>query len=201
MEPRHVGYYNVLNNLFCQKIVWQLSPLDWFRWFSALSGAGENRQQARGRKRRRLYKSESDGFSSPPPPSQRSGDIRRPMEAKPLPVGIRTIGSFHGAMTNSRLNQHFLQASFTSTPVHNQEVQALHRVQKVTHSNVASLRPHKATHSTPTAPRGRRRTYSSPVFSPLVVRGDNYNQASPSVKVCPQERGRVQFNRFHPTSR
>lgn len=184
----------------CQKIVWQLSPLHWFWWFSALSGAGENRQQARGRKRRRLYKSESDGFSSPPPPPpQCSGDISRPMEAKPLPVGIRTIGSFHGAMTNSRLNQHFLQASFTSTPIHNQEVQALHRVQKVTHSNVASLGPHKATHRSPTAPRGRRRTYCSPVFSPLVVRGDNYNQASPSVKVCSQER--VQLNRYHPASR
>lgn len=168
----------------------------------AAAGVVEDEQRARGKKRRRLYKSESEGFSSPPPlPLQPKShnDVRRPLEAKPFPVGIRTIGSFHGAMTNSRLNNHhhLLQASFSTPAVHKQEVQTMHRVQTVMHGNIAAFRQQKAAHSSPPAQRGRRRAHSSPVFSPLVVGGENYSLASPSVRIRTEERGRVQFNRFH----
>lgn len=159
--------------------------------------------KARPKKRRRLYKSESESFSSPPPlPLQPKShnDVRRPLEAKPFPVGIRTIGSFHGAMTNSRLNHHLLQASFTNPAVRKQEVQTVHRVQTM-QGNIAAFRQQKPTHSSSTAQRGRRRAHSSPVFSPLVVGGENYSLASPSVRIRTEERGRVQFNRFHHPTR
>ncbi|KAM3596349.1 uncharacterized protein V6R79_013028 [Siganus canaliculatus] len=154
-------------------------------------------QRARGRKRRRLYKSESEGFSSPPPLQlhQKShAEIRRPLEAKPFPVGIRTIGSFHGAMTNSRLNQHLVQASFANAAgaAHKQEVQTMHRIQAS-----STFYHQKPAHSSPAAPRGRRRAHSSPVFSPLVVGGENYSLASPSVRIRNEDRGRMQYNRFH----
>lgn len=165
----------------------------------------EDGQRARPKKRRRLYKSESESFSSPPPlPLQPKShnDVRRPLQAKPFPVGIRTIGSFHGAMTNSRLNHHLLQASFTNPAVSKQEVQTVHRVQTVVHGNIAAFRQQKPAHSSPTAQRGRRRAHSSPVFSPLVVGGESYSLASPSVRIRTEERGgRVQFNRFHHSAR
>lgn len=158
-------------------------------------------QRARGRKRRRLYKSESEGFSSPPPPlalQPKCNDACRPLEAKPFPVGIRTIGSFHGAMTNSRLNHHLLQTSFSSPAAHKQ---ALQRIPTVMHGNISAFCQQKAAHSSSAAPRGRRRANSSPVFSPLVVGGENYSLASPSVRVRTEGRGRVQFNRFHHPTR
>ncbi|KAM7384737.1 hypothetical protein PAMA_011882 [Pampus argenteus] len=168
----------------------------------AVAGVVEDGQRARGKKRRRLYKSESESFSSPPPlPLQPKShnDIRRPLEAKPFPVGIRTIGSFHGAMTNSRLNHHHvLQASFANAAIHKQELETIHRVQTVMRGgNIVAFRQQKPTHVSPSAQRGRRRAHSSPVFSPLVVGGENYSLASPSVRIRTEERGRVQFNRFH----
>lgn len=173
----------------------------------ALPGVVEDGQRARPKKRRRLYKSESESFHSPPPPPpppsslplqpKSHSDVRRPLEAKPFPVGIRTIGSFHGAMTNSRLNQHLLQASFTNPK---QEVQTVHRVQTVMHGNITAFRQQKPTHCSPVAQRGRRRVNSSPVFSPLVVGGENYSLASPSVRIRTEERGRVVFNRYHHTA-
>ncbi|KAM9838421.1 transcription factor 19 [Aulostomus maculatus] len=165
-----------------------------------LAGVVEDGLRARGKKRRRLYKSESEDFSSPPPlqlqPKGHS-DIRRPLEAKPFPVGIRTIGSFHGAMTNSRLNHHLLQASFTKPAIHKPAVESTRRVKTVMHGNIAAFRQQKSAQGSQPALRGRRRANSSPVFSPLVVGGENYSLASPSVRVRAEERGRVQFNRFH----
>ncbi|XP_032392193.1 transcription factor 19 [Etheostoma spectabile] len=169
------------------------------------AGVVEDGQRSRGKKRRRLYKSESESFSPPPllPLQPKShNDIRRPLEAKPFPVGIRTIGSFHGAMTNSRLNHHPLQASLANPAVRKQEVQTMYRVQTSMHTSIAAFRQQKPAHSSPTAQRGRRRAHCSPVFSPLVVGGENYSPASPSVRIRTEERGRVQFNRFHrPTSK
>ncbi|XP_028254083.1 transcription factor 19 [Parambassis ranga] len=172
----------------------------------ALAGSVEDGVRARGKKRRRLYKSESEGFSSPPPPplqTKNHNDVRRPLEAKPFPVGIRTIGSFHGAMTNSRLNHHVLQASFTSVSAHSQEVEPVHRVKTVVRGNITAFRQQKPAHGPQTAQRGRRRrANSSPVFSPLVVGGENCSLASPSVRIHTEERGSVQFHRFHhPTSK
>ncbi|KAG7233716.1 hypothetical protein INR49_006697 [Caranx melampygus] len=165
------------------------------------AGVPDDAQRARGKKRRRLYKSESEGFSSPPPPPpaplqpKSHADLRRPLEAKPFPVGIRTIGSFHGAMTNSRLNHHLLQATFANANVHKKpEVETMHRIKTVVQGNLAAFRQQKPAHG---AQRGRRRAHSSPVFSPLVVGGENYSLASPSVRICAEDRGRVQFNRFH----
>lgn len=153
----------------------------------------------RGRKRRRLYKSDPEGFSSPPAPQGHVG--RRPLERKPFPVGIRTIGSFHGAMTNSRLNQHLLHATAASAPAHKREAQTVHRVQVMTHGSISAFRQQKAVRGSLMASRGRRRAHSSPAFSPLVVGGENYNLASPSVRVCTEDRGRVQFNRFQHVTR
>lgn len=152
----------------------------------------------RGRKRRRLYKSDSEGFSTPPPQGHAG---RRPSEGKPFPVGIRTIGSFHGAMTNSRLNPHLLHTTATDTPVHKRDVQTVHRVQVVTPGSISTFRQQKAARGTSVAPRGRRRAHSSPAFSPLLVGGENYNLASPSLRVCTADRGRLQFNRFQHVTR
>uniref|UniRef100_A0A3Q0SZN2 Transcription factor 19 (SC1), like n=1 Tax=Amphilophus citrinellus TaxID=61819 RepID=A0A3Q0SZN2_AMPCI len=119
----------------------------------------EDGQRARGRKRRRLYKSESEGFSSPPPP-----------QLQPKTLG--DIGS-------------------------NQDTEKMNRVKMVVHGNLSAFRPQKPAHGSPMAARGRRRANSSPVFSPLVVGGESYSLASPSVRIRTDERGRVQFNRFH----
>lgn len=150
----------------------------------------------RGRKRRRLYKSDSEGFSTPPPPQGHAG--RRLLEGKPFPVGIRTIGSFHGAMTNSRLNPHLLHATAAGAAVHKQDVQMVHRVQVVAaaHGGISAFRQQKTARGTSTALRGRRRAHSSPAFSPLLVGGENYSLASPSLRVCTADRSRLQFNRF-----
>lgn len=162
----------------------------------ALGAVGDDGQRSRPKKRRRLYKSESDGFSSPPlPPQSRvHTEIRRPLEAKPFPVGIRTIGSFHGAMTNSR---HHLLPTNQSPGFIKQEVEATYHIQSAMHGNMATIRQQKTVHRSPQAARGRRRANSSPVFSPLVVGGENYSLASPSVRIRSDERCSVQFNRFH----
>lgn len=162
-------------------------------YLSVTAGAVEDGQRVRGRKRRRLYKSDSEGFSSP---LLHGNAGRRPLDEKPFPVGIRTIGSFHGAMTNSRLNPHLLHATTSSAPVHKRDVQMVHRVQGMTHGSISTFRQQKAIRGCLMAPRGRRRAHSSPAFSPLVVGGENYDLASPSVRVCTEDRGRVQFNRF-----
>ncbi|XP_041867477.1 transcription factor 19 [Melanotaenia boesemani] len=170
----------------------------------ALTGIADDGQRARPKKRRKLYKSESEAFNSPPPPLQPKihSDIQRPLEAKPFPVGIRTIGSFHGAMTNSRLNHQLLQTSYSNVAVHKPEVETTHRVKTVLHGNIAAFRQQKSAHCSLTAQRGRRRANSSPVFSPLVVGGEHYSLASPSVRIRAEDRSRVQFGRFHhPTSK
>uniref|UniRef100_A0A8C6UHE7 Transcription factor 19 (SC1), like n=1 Tax=Neogobius melanostomus TaxID=47308 RepID=A0A8C6UHE7_9GOBI len=88
---------------------------------------GDDGQRSRSKKRRRLYKSESDSFSSPPLPQSKVHTEVRPVSIK-------------------------------------QEVETSYL------------------HRSPQAARGRRRANSSPVFSPLVVGGENYSLASPSVK-------------------
>lgn len=165
------------------------------RGCGALGAVVDDGQRAKGKKRRRLYKSESEGFGSPPSLTQIKGhsEVRRPLEAKPFPVGIRTIGSFHGAMTNSR---HLLPTNH-SPASEKQEVETPYHVQSVTNGNMATIRQQKPAHSSPAAVRGRRRANSSPVFSPLLVGGENYSLASPSVRIHHKERGRGQFNRFH----
>uniref|UniRef100_A0A3B4ZX51 Transcription factor 19 n=1 Tax=Stegastes partitus TaxID=144197 RepID=A0A3B4ZX51_9TELE len=70
-------------------------------------------------------------------------------------------------------------------------------LETVVRGNIAAFRQQKPAHSSPVAQRGRRRAHSSPVFSPLVVGGENYSLASPSVRIRTEDRGRVQFNRFH----
>ncbi|KAM4630203.1 transcription factor 19 [Polymixia lowei] len=170
-------------------------------------GGAEDGQRAQGRKRRRLYKSESEGFNPPPVVAlqyKSHDDVRRPFEAKPFPVGTRTIGSYHGAVTNSKLNQHYQQHQHghqhghqTAFGVsHKRDTEALH-IRMAPRANLPVFRQQKAFSSSP-AQRGRRRAHSSPVFSPLVVGGENYSLASPSMRICTaEERGRVQFNRFH----
>ncbi|XP_033831717.1 transcription factor 19 [Periophthalmus magnuspinnatus] len=167
------------------------------RGCGALGAVADDGQRSRAKKRRRLYKSESEGFNSPPclpPQSKIHTEVRRPLEAKPFPVGIRTIGSFHGAMTNSR--HHQLPTIHSSASL-KQEVETTYHVQSVMNGNIATIRQQKTVHRSPQAARGRRRANSSPVFSPLVVGGENYSLASPSVRIRTGERSRMQYNRFH----
>lgn len=161
---------------------------------TALGASGDDGQRSRPKKRRRLYRSESEGVASPPLPQTKvHTEVRRPLEAKPFPVGIRTIGSFHGAVTNSR---HLLPANHSAAPLR-QEVETTYHMQTVVHGNIAAIRQQKTVHRSPQAARGRRRANSSPVFSPLVVGGENYSLASPSVRIRSEEHGRGQFARFH----
>ncbi|XP_054620779.1 transcription factor 19 [Dunckerocampus dactyliophorus] len=162
---------------------------------TALVGLEEEAQRARGRKKRRLYKSESDDLGSLPPPHPLQpnglGELRRPQESKPFPVGIRTIGSFHGAMSNTRLDPPLLPKP---AAVHRQEHEAPRHLPGGTRGNTVAFRQQRPTQP---AVRGRRRAHSSPVFSPLVVGGENYSLASPSVRIRAAPRGRAAFNRFH----
>uniref|UniRef100_A0A3P9JUW4 Transcription factor 19 (SC1), like n=1 Tax=Oryzias latipes TaxID=8090 RepID=A0A3P9JUW4_ORYLA len=170
----------------------------------ALTRIVDETARARPKKRRRLYKSESEGFTSPaPPPLQATSHsaIRRSLEVKPFPAGIRTIGSFHGAVTNSHLSQQVLQTSISSLSV-KQEVEGSQRVRMMVHGNISAFRQRKPAHCSPAAQRGRRRANSAPVFSPLMVGGENYSLAPPSVSRTEERRGRMQLNRFHhPTSK
>ncbi|XP_072304307.1 uncharacterized protein tcf19l [Eucyclogobius newberryi] len=167
------------------------------RGCGALRTSADDGQRLRAKKRRRLYRSESEGFASPPPLPPQSKvhtEVRHPLEAKPFPVGIRTIGSFHGAMTNSR---HHLLPTNHGPAQHKQEVGTAYHAQSSMNGNIAAIRRQKTVHRSPQAARGRRRANSSPVFSPLVVGGENYSLASPSVRIRNEERGRVQYHRFH----
>ncbi|XP_061903388.1 transcription factor 19 [Entelurus aequoreus] len=159
-----------------------------------LAGPEDEGQRARGRKKRRLYKSESEDLGSPPPPRpfhpKGQSELRLPQESKPFPVGIRTIGSFHGAMTNSRLDQHLLP----KPAMLRQEQKAPRHLHSGARGNSAAFCQQRPALS---AQRGRRRAHSSPVFSPLVVGGENYNLASPSVRIRAATRGRAAFNGFH----
>ena len=184
-------------------------------------GGGEEALRVRSKKRRRLYRSESE--PSAPPAGQlfqvkghRSGDARRPFEARPFPAGTRTIGSYHGAVTNSALHQQQqqprpAQGCFT---VHRDP--ETHLVRLAPRGAPPNSRqpplppPHRAVfsssgpasagalqHSYSPAQRGRRRAHSSPVCSPLVVGGESYSLASPSLRLQGEEGGRVPFNGFH----
>lgn len=119
---------------------------------------------------------------------------------KPFPAGIRTIGSFHGAVTNSHLSQQVLQTSISSLSV-KQEVEGSQRVRMMVHGNISAFRQRKPAHCSPAAQRGRRRASSAPVFSPLMVGGENYSLAPPSVSRTEERRGRMQLNRFHHPTR
>uniref|UniRef100_A0A8C6VVA3 Transcription factor 19 (SC1), like n=1 Tax=Nothobranchius furzeri TaxID=105023 RepID=A0A8C6VVA3_NOTFU len=91
----------------------------------------------------------------------------------------------------------FHGTSFPNVVPHKQEVEVNRRVKTVLHGNISAFRQQKSANASPTAQRGRRRANSSPVFSPLVVGGENYNLASPTMRIRTEERGRVQFSRFH----
>ncbi|XP_061616138.1 serine/arginine repetitive matrix protein 1 isoform X2 [Phyllopteryx taeniolatus] len=134
------------------------------------TGPEEEATPRRGGKKRRLYKSDSEALRSPPPSRP------RPREAEPFPVGIRTIGSFHGAVTNARLDHR--RRVFPPPP----------RQGRL--RDVAAFCQQRA------AAGGRRRAHGLPVFSPLVVGGESYNPASPSARVCAAPRGRAAFNGF-----
>ncbi|CAN9504254.1 unnamed protein product [Ophioblennius macclurei] len=152
---------------------------------AAPAGVVEDGSRSRAKKRRRLYKSESEGLRPAPPPP--AAPPKRPLEAKPFPAGVRTIGSFHGAVTNSHLGQRrLLQPSYAGVALHHKAAP---------HANIKAFRQQKG------AQRGRRRANSAPVFSPLVVGGENYNLASPSVRIRSEDGGRGQFNRYHPPSK
>ncbi|XP_061679659.1 transcription factor 19 [Syngnathoides biaculeatus] len=135
------------------------------------AGAEEEAQPWPSRKKRRLNRSDPEALRSPP-----SSSDPRPREAKPFPVGVRTIGSFHGAVTNARLDR---RRRVVPPPPRRGRL-----------CDVAAFRQRRS------GGRGRRKAQGSPVFSPLVVGGESYNSASPSVRVCVAPSGRDVFNGF-----
>ncbi|XP_049606129.1 transcription factor 19 isoform X1 [Syngnathus scovelli] len=184
LAPKYVAPASRSRRKSAHTVLLEDDGLDEPRSKTVPAGLEEEAQQSRGSKKRRLYKSESDNLCSLPLPPPSSHP--RPQEAKPFPVGIRTIGSFHGAMTNTRLDQqhHVLLAALK--PERQEGAAAPRHLH-----NAAAFRQQRP------APRGRRRAHSAPVFSPLVVGGESYNLASPSVRVTSAPRGRAAFNRFH----
>ncbi|KAJ3609410.1 hypothetical protein NHX12_023931 [Muraenolepis orangiensis] len=91
-----------------------------------------------------------DPSASVPPPQLKGqrGEARRPFEARPFPAGTRTIGSYHGAVTNSQLHPQYPspahrhgQVSFT---VHRDPDTHLVRLASRDISEGASPRPQHA---------------------------------------------------------
>ncbi|XP_041757836.2 transcription factor 19-like [Coregonus clupeaformis] len=144
----------------------------------------------RGTKRRRLYKSESEGFHAHLPKTNQ--DVRRQFELKHVPVP-KPIANCHTIVANGKLNH----VSFNI----NQRWEIDPNNQRtVPNMNVSVFRQQKV-FSPPSSGRGRRQAHSSPVYSPMVVGGESYTLASPSLRICKEESGRAgQFGRFHITS-
>ncbi|CAL8253936.1 unnamed protein product [Lota lota] len=174
-------------------------------------GGGEEALRVRGKKRRRLYRSESDPCAPAAGPLLQ---VKGHREARPFPAGTRTIGSYHGAVTNSQLHQQCprLAQNQVSFTVHRDP--ETHLVRLAPRGAAQPPRPHKTVFSSASPPpssssssslqrsyspaqRGRRRAHSSPVYSPLVVGGESYSLASPSLRLQGEEYGRVPFNSFH----
>ena len=161
-------------------------------------GLGEG-LRPRGKKRRRLYKSESEG-PMPPPSSKIFEDgrffpeVRQPFDFKNRPtIGNKQIRNCHGAVANVKQNH----VTFSSNKRRDM-MDSRHRIGSHTGITVSTLHQQKAFSTS--ASRGRRRAHNSPAYSPLVVGGENYTLASPSLRICKEERGRAQFARFHVAS-
>ncbi|KAG7254832.1 hypothetical protein CRUP_036113 [Coryphaenoides rupestris] len=135
-------------------------------------------------------------------PRQGHGGARRP-----FPAGTRTIGSYHGAVTNGNLLHPAHSHSQVAFAM--QRDPDTHLVRLAPRGAPPLPRPHKTAASpSPTPPsslqrsyspaqRGRRRAHSSPVCSPLVVGGENYSLASPSLRLQGEEPGRGHFSRLY----
>lgn len=142
----------------------------------------------RGTKRRRLYKSESEGFHASL--AKTDQDVRRQFELKPVP---KPIANCHTIVANGKLNP----VSFNINQ--RREIDPNHQ-RTGPNMNVSVFRQQNI-FPPPSSGRGRRRAHSSPVYSPMVVGGESYSLVSPSLRICKEERGRLgQFARFHVTT-
>lgn len=143
--------------------------------------SGLEERKARGGKRRRLYKSESEVFQ--PQLSKMELSMRPHLEVQP--VTAKQNGIIYGHLTNRKLN-----CSFTSIQKH----------ENMGHNKgINMVACHQQKPCSP-ASRGRRRANSSPVFSHRVVRSENYHFTSPSVRQTKVERERGQVARFNTTT-
>lgn len=150
----------------------------------------------RGRKRRRLYKSESEVFQPP---------LAKP-EPRPVPprphINITTYNNhphphphyYHHTETRMGMGQHIV------ANVHMRRNSAEPMYNRGNVVRAAPVYRQREPKGLSPATRGRRRSAPSPMYSPLVVGGENYNLASPSLRVARGGRERNQFSRFHVTT-
>lgn len=132
----------------------------------------DDARKARGGKRRRLYKSESDLVQHTSKMDSNPG-----MQFDTRAVLPKQNGLQYNQMNTGRLN------SFSFTSIQKQDL-----VNMSHHKIVVGCRQQK---TFPLASRGRRRANSTPLCTPLVVGGENYQLTYPAVRIQKAERGKI----------
>lgn len=155
--------------------------------------AGEAR--LRGRKRRRLYKSESEAPFQPP--------LAKPEPRATAPRPNINITAYHSHIHhNIHIGDARPAQQFVANNIHVRRNSAEPICSRGPGGRGGPVyRPRDPKGLSP-ATRGRRRSAPSPspMYSPLVVGGENYNLASPSLRLARGVRERNQFSRFHVTT-
>lgn len=195
---------------------------------SGVTTAGEAR--LRGRKRRRLYKSESEAppppnihyhHHHPHQPSLAVAPIAKPeprAAGTALPRPHINISAYHGHIhhhqhSSSSNHSHVVEGRVAPQFVANNILVRRSSAEPIRASmggrggggavyrgQRAELQQ-KGMSPAAVARGGRRRASApSPMYSPLVVGGESYNLASPSVRLARGGRERNQFSRFHVTT-
>lgn len=140
----------------------------------------EDAWKAKAGKRRRLYKSESDIFQSPP--SSMESSMRSQLDR---PVAPRQNAMVFNQLSNGKLDR----PSFT----------LILKRENTNHNKSVSLLGCRQQKRCSSAPRGRRRANSTPLCSSLVVGGENYQLVTPPARPAKVLRGHAV--RFHATTR
>ncbi|XP_051526624.1 transcription factor 19-like [Myxocyprinus asiaticus] len=125
-------------------------------------------RRGQARKRRRLYKSESEVFQPPFPKLEQNCRSQLDM--------TKQNGTVFNVAPNRKFN-HFMNIG------HN----------KVNGINLTPLHQQKPEFS---APGRRQRANSSPIYTGLSMRGENYNLTSPSARMSKAEKARGPISRF-----
>lgn len=143
----------------------------------------EEAWKAKAGKRRRLYKSESEIFQSPPSNAELSARTRPDAG----PAAPRQSAVIFNQVSNGKLER----PSFTLILKRESESSA--------HGKSVNLLGCRQQKRCSSAPRGRRRANSTPLCSSLVVGGDNYQLTTPPARTGKALRGHAA--RFHATTR
>lgn len=143
----------------------------------------EEAWKAKAGKRRRLYKSESEIFQAPLSGMELS--MRPQLDTRPVVPKQNAV--IFNQVSNGKLDH----PSFTLILKRESENTGHNK-----NANPVGCRQQKRCSS---APRGRRRANSTPLCSSLVVRGENYQLATPPARTGKAPRGHG--TRFHTTTR